>query len=33
MKISGHKSRASFEKYVKVGRKEALEAVKNVWDE
>jgi integrase len=31
MKVSGHKSRKSFEKYIKITRNEAHDAIRNVW--
>jgi integrase len=31
MKVSGHKSRKSFEKYIKITRNEAHDAIRNAW--
>lgn len=33
MKITGHRSRADFQKYVRITEKEAHQALKSVWDE
>jgi hypothetical protein len=33
MKISGHRTRASFQKYVRITQEEAVKQVQKVWDE
>jgi site-specific recombinase XerD len=32
MQITGHKSRAAFERYVKIAKAEAQHAVQQAWD-
>ena len=32
MKVSGHKSRESFERYVNITQQEAINKIKQVWD-
>jgi len=32
MKVSGHKDRKSFQKYVKVDQQEAIDKIKNIWN-
>jgi integrase len=33
MKISGHKTRDSFQKYVKIAKDQAINKVRNIWDQ
>ncbi len=33
MKVSGHRDRKSFQKYVKIAKNDAVEKVKSLWDE